>query len=294
MRRKGEQMYPQMRNWEFQDKVRQHLLATNAGQIMNTAAFEKPPPEPFPNWVSPDVADRMLPGSRMAAMSRQLGHNMEIEMLANDPMMKFKRAMEASQMMQQGPEQPQHQPRVEEMPDDEEPKAIEGPKEDPVGPSKIIPWAVFKSKVRAQPESTDKPQSKDGPAPAPSVRDLLADQQPEPTQKRDDKPVQGPKEENAPTAPLGAGRLGQGRRIGEGRTIGQSRRVDPKLCDEDKLDRINELMGPVHRNPTKEDEAYYKQSIDGDFHTSGPLEAPRYFWNIPGKIIDRVKGKKRA
>jgi hypothetical protein len=259
MRRKGEQMYPQMRNWEFQDKVRQHLLATNAGQIMNTAAFEKPPPEPFPNWVSPDVADRMLPGSRMAAMSRQLGHNMEIEMLANDPMMKFKRAMEASQMMQQGPEQPQE-------PVEEEPKAIEEPKEDPVGPSKVIPFKAFKEMTSPEPPKEPEPPK-----------------QPEPVEEQAD-----------------TGERDKKFRIMLDASKKAAEHHKYKAPGETERKPRFELGGnATSRVPTRSSRQWreYRPKPDGVPYPEKPPGAPfpeakpdRYFWNIPGKIYDKARG----
>jgi hypothetical protein len=58
LQRKGDQNYPYRVNWEFQEQMRQHLLTTHAPDIINTTAFMNAPPSQFPQWQSPEVAQR--------------------------------------------------------------------------------------------------------------------------------------------------------------------------------------------------------------------------------------------
>jgi hypothetical protein len=61
--RKSEANDTNRNNWEFQERVRQHLLANNAEELQGTtASFQKRPPDPFPVWISPDAESRTLSG----------------------------------------------------------------------------------------------------------------------------------------------------------------------------------------------------------------------------------------
>jgi hypothetical protein len=65
LQRKGEMEYPYRVNWEFQEQMRQHLIKTHAPDIINTTAFMNTPPSQFPQWTTPDIAQRVIPGSAL-------------------------------------------------------------------------------------------------------------------------------------------------------------------------------------------------------------------------------------
>jgi hypothetical protein len=46
-------------NWEYHEKVREHLIATNPDKVQNTAGFMKAAPQPFPVYVTPDIQERL-------------------------------------------------------------------------------------------------------------------------------------------------------------------------------------------------------------------------------------------
>jgi hypothetical protein len=58
--RKGDMEFPYRVNWEFQEQMRQHLLKTHAPDIINTTAFMNAPPSQFPQWTTPDLAQRQM------------------------------------------------------------------------------------------------------------------------------------------------------------------------------------------------------------------------------------------
>jgi hypothetical protein len=58
LQRKGDLEFPYRVNWEFQEQMRQHLLKTHAPDIINTTAFMNAPPSQFPQWTTPDLAQR--------------------------------------------------------------------------------------------------------------------------------------------------------------------------------------------------------------------------------------------
>jgi hypothetical protein len=58
LQRKGDMEFPYRVNWEFQEQMRQHLLKTHAPDIINTTAFMNTPPSQFPQWTTPDLAQR--------------------------------------------------------------------------------------------------------------------------------------------------------------------------------------------------------------------------------------------
>jgi hypothetical protein len=63
--RKGDLNYPYRVNWEFQEQMRQHLMKTHAPDIINTTAFMNTPPSQFPQWTTPDLAQRQIPGTHL-------------------------------------------------------------------------------------------------------------------------------------------------------------------------------------------------------------------------------------
>jgi hypothetical protein len=65
LQRKGDMEFPYRVNWEFQEQMRQRLLKTHAPDIINTTAFMNTPPSQFPQWTTPDIAQRVIPGSAL-------------------------------------------------------------------------------------------------------------------------------------------------------------------------------------------------------------------------------------
>jgi hypothetical protein len=74
--------FPNRNNWEFQERVRQHLIADHAGDYMNTSSFSNKPPSQFPLWINTDANEKSLGYN----FSQNMDENVKREQDSQDPL----------------------------------------------------------------------------------------------------------------------------------------------------------------------------------------------------------------